>query len=556
MLGLSILAGGMHVVIMQALAIVAAGAYQIFSSRSLEESLPWYRRPSWQRAAVVVAVLGTVGFAAGAVQLFPSMEYSAHAFRFLGKPGALPASEKIPYQDLSDGLWPNSFAAMLIPQAFNGNIGNSEVINPYLGVFPLLLAVLGIWRNWAHRWVRYLTGLALAAFLYSLGSFSLVHGVLYAVVPWIWMAREAGRMVYLVDFAVSILAAFGVDSLFSSGFRLLNSITLNRILAGIVIVCAAGLFVPALYGRPEVNLWVDFSLMLIFLSYGLYQYVARGNTGGAARVLVAALVLFDLSAFDWTARNLLAVSRTGVNHLDRLLSTRGAVTFLRSQPGPFRVGGAVEQVPNIADNFDIATTIGGGVTLPIEFFKLRDHGDILNVRYRMVPASTPQPGEVYRDDFWKIYENPGALPRAWVVHEAVVAPSPETGQEKLESPGFDPGRVAVVDSPVALDPSVNGAPEGVAFSTIEPQRLELNVVTPSKGLLVVSEMFYPGWYATVNSQPAHIYRADAGLRGIVVPRGETRVTLEYTPWSVYGGGALTLLAFLGTGMALRRARRS
>ncbi|HEV3331177.1 MAG TPA: YfhO family protein, partial [Bryobacteraceae bacterium] len=41
MLGLSILAGGMHVVIMQALAIVAAGAYQIFSSRSLEESLPW-----------------------------------------------------------------------------------------------------------------------------------------------------------------------------------------------------------------------------------------------------------------------------------------------------------------------------------------------------------------------------------------------------------------------------------------------------------------------------------------------------------------------------------
>ncbi|HEV3334034.1 MAG TPA: YfhO family protein, partial [Bryobacteraceae bacterium] len=397
-------------------------------------------------------------------------------------------------------------------------------------------------------WVRYLTGLALAAFLYSLGSFSLVHGVLYAVVPWIWMAREAGRMVYLVDFAVSILAAFGVDSLFSSGFRLLNSIALNRILAGIVIVCAAGLFVPALYGRPEVNLWVDFSLLLIFLSYALFRYVARGNTGAVARVLVAALVLFDLSAFDWSARNLLAVSRTGVNHLDRLLSTRGAVAFLRSRPGPFRVEVAADSKPNVGDAFAIPTTSAAGVTEPNEFSRLKDHPEFLNVRYRLIPASSSEPGPIYQDSAWKIYDAPG-LPRAWVVHEVVVESSPERAVAHMTSPGFDPRRTAVLDSPVLLDPPVKGVPEGVTAWTVGPHRVELNVITPSRSLVVVSEMYDPGWKATVNARPAHIFRADAGLRGIALLPGESRITLNYTPWSVYSGAAMSFLAFLGTGMA-------
>jgi hypothetical protein len=286
-------------------------------------------------------------------------------------------------------------------------------------------------------------------------------------------------------------------------------------------------------------------MVLIFLSYALYRYVARGHTGGTARVLMAGLILFDLSAFDWTARNLIEVSRTGVNHRDRLLSTRGAVAFLRLQTGPFRVEVPGDAAPNIADSFGIPTTNAAGVTMPVEFSGLKNHPDLLNVRYRLMPAATLQPGEVYQDSDWKVYEKP-SLPRAWVVHEAVVEPSPERALAQLESPGFDPGKTAVLDSPVPLDPPVKDGAEGVVFSAMEPHRLELNVVTPSKGLLVISEMFYPGWYATVNRQPARIYRADTGLRGIAIPPGESRITLEYAPRSVYFGALLTFLAFFAT----------
>lgn len=550
-LGLSILAGGMHLVILQALVIVSAGVYHAFICHSAEplsssRRQSWRSRQSWMRAAIVVAVIAAVGFAAGAVQLLPSIEYSGQALRFLGKAGALPGNEKIPYTDLSEGLWPNSFVAMLIPQAFNGNIGAGEVISPYMGVLPLLLVILGIWRAWPHPWVRYLTGLALAAFLYSLGSLSPLHGILYAIVPRLWMAREAGRVVYLADFSFAILAAYGVESLLSHGFRSAISTTFDRILAGTVIACAAGLFVPALYGRPELSPWVALSILLIILSYALFRYISRGNTGSTARALIAMLILFDLSAFDWMARNTVTLSRTGTNHLDRLMSARGAAQFLKSQRSPYRVEVPTDQRPNIGDAFGIPTTSSAGVTIPIDFIKFGKHADLLNVRYRLMPASTPDPGAVYQDLLWKVYENPNAYPRAWVVHAAIVEPSVDLALTQLEAPEFDARRTAVVDRPVVLEPPADGAAESATFSTLEPNRLELNVHMQSRGLLVLSEMFYPGWRATVNGRAVRVYRADGALRGIEAPPGDSRIILEYRPWSVYLGGLLTLAAFLGT----------
>ena len=82
-----------------------------------------------------------------------------------------------------------------------------------MGVFPFLLAIIGVWKAWQNSWVRYLTGLAVGTLFFSLGSFSFLHGLLYAVAPFVWMAREAQLFLYLTDFALAILAAFGTEIL-------------------------------------------------------------------------------------------------------------------------------------------------------------------------------------------------------------------------------------------------------------------------------------------------------------------------------------------------------
>jgi len=78
----------------------------------------------------------------------------------------------------------------------------------------------------------------------------------------------------------------------------------------------------------------------------------------------------------------------------------------------------------------------------------------------------------------------------------------------------------------------------------------LSVDTPADGVLVLSEMYYPGWQATVDGNEATIWRANAGLRALPLTAGQHEVTLVYRPLSFQVGVVLSLisLALLASGM--------
>jgi hypothetical protein len=403
--------------------------------------------------------------------------------------------------------------------------------------------------------VRYLAGLAVAAFLFSLGNLSPLHGVLYAIVPQLWNMREASRIAYVEDFALVILAAHGVEALVMGGSAT-SWAGLNRTLLGLVIACAAVLFVPAMFGKPDINPWNTLSILVIFASYALFRYLENGNRGAGVRAIVVGLILFDLSACDWTARNRIEVARTGVDHLDRIMSARRVAEFLKAQTQPFRVRVQAPPTPNLGDLFGVPMVDpAGGATLPLDYTRIMGYTDLLNVRYILTSSKEQKPGEVYQDLAWKIYENPSGYPRAWIVHETMVEPSAERAASRLETPGFDARRTALIDVPVAVEPLADGAQESARVLEITPNRMELEVDVQSRALLVLSENFYPGWRATIEGQNAPIYRVDSGLRGLVVQPGHSRVVLRYAPASVYWGGLLTSIAFFGTLVAMWLQRR-
>ena len=537
-LGLSILAGGLHMAIMQAAVIVTAAAY--YSLRD-DPDADRGALKRWRRSALIVGVAGLAAFAAGAVQLLPSMEYSHQAIRFASGTG-LPASDRIPYKYLTDRLYAHGILNLLVAVP-RGEIGSGETVSPYLGVFPLLLAVIGVWKKWRHRWVPYLTGLAIAAFAYSLGPASLLHGILYVLTPYLWLAREADRSVYLADFALAALAAYGVEALFcspSAGWE-----PLGKILKWMAVAGVLGLVVPALYAKPELSPWISLSLVLVVVSWLLFRYIASGHTGTGARFLTLAVILFDLSAFDFSAANRLEMSAKGANEMDRLLSCSGAAQFLKSRTGLFRTEVAVDWAPNIGDAFQVQTTGGNGVTVVTEYGRFMGHKDLLNVRHTIKPATAADTGDVYRDAAWKVYENQRAYPRAWLVHDTLVERIPLELLKRLDAPGTDLHRVALLparlDAP--LDPVPETASEQVQVGRYESNRMELSVHASGRALLVLSELYYPGWTATVNGQAAGIWKVDGILRGIVVPRGDSQVSLRYRPARIYIGAALTVAAF-------------
>jgi len=558
-LGLGILAGGLHISIMQALVVSSAVAFAALHPQ-LRKAGPLGR--ALIRPAIVLAIVAGVGFCAGAVQLFTAAEYSNHAVRFFGAGLPLPPGERIPYNYPNDNLWPHGYWGLLILTGFGGQMGGGEVVSFYMGVFTLLAAVIGVWKRWGTPWVRYLAGLAVVTFLYTLGDFSPVYGLLHTLVPYLWMAREASRFMYLVEFAMALLAAFGVEALLHEPVNESAWRPLTRVLTWIAIGCVVAQAIPAVFERPGINAWIELSLLLILASYGLYRYVIGGHSGAGVRFAMVALIVFDLTAFNWTGVDRDAAKKAGSDALDSVLSTRGAVKFLKSRPGRFRVQFAgINEAPPIGDLFQVSVLSGAVTpTLLNDYLVLlwNGHMDLLAPRYTVKPASASEPGDIYHDSKWKVYENPTAYPAAWLVHDAIVEPSPERLVKRLSSPEVDLHRKAVLTGRLesALEPLGEGASENVTFGACGRNRLELTVRAQSRGLLVVSEIFYPGWRAAVNGKTTRIVEVDGALRGVVVPRGESRIVMQYSPWSFWLGAFLTVAAFAGTLLAVFLAWRN
>src|SRR5207253_2833401 len=91
------------------------------------------------------------------------------------------------------------------------------------------------------------------------------------------------------------------------------------------------------------------------------------------------------------------------------------------------------------------------------------------------------------------------------------------------------------------------ATDDVTIPSYTPDKVTIKAVMGCDGMVVLSDTFYPGWYATVDGKPARIYEVDAALRGALVPQGTHTVEMVYRPRSVYWGAGLTVLGLVGAG---------
>jgi len=77
-----------------------------------------------------------------------------------------------------------------------------------------------------------------------------------------------------------------------------------------------------------------------------------------------------------------------------------------------------------------------------------------------------------------------------------------------------------------------------------PQRLVVEAEAEAEGLLVLSEVFYPGWKAWVDGDEVAILRAQHALRAVPIAQGTHRVVMTFEPLSVKIGLAVSALALV------------
>jgi hypothetical protein len=195
--------------------------------------------------------------------------------------------------------------------------------------------------------------------------------------------------------------------------------------------------------------------------------------------------------------------------------------------------------------------------------------DLLNLRYLIVPAAAPERDdlaplvaelpEIYADDHVRILENADAAPRAWLVHEAQQV-APGEALPLLADGAVDPRQTALLEAPPpSLSAPPDPATESVRVVHQEPDRIRVETAAAAPALLVLSDVWDPGWNATVDGAPAPIYLADHVMRAVPVPAGEHAVEMRYDPPSLRFGLAVTLLtivlvAAISIGLLFRERR--
>lgn len=159
---------------------------------------------------------------------------------------------------------------------------------------------------------------------------------------------------------------------------------------------------------------------------------------------------------------------------------------------------------------------------------------------------------------------------AWMVPEARPASYKKTDNVifRMFQPDFDLNQYVLVDKQRFAKenwerydvPAVGFDSRAQVVEHSDPDRLVVKVTDPTPmasdqpgGWLVVSQAWFPGWSATVDSKPAELLQGNGSLKTLPLPAGDHVVELSYlTPGFVAGAGISTLV-WLGSFIMLLAA---
>lgn len=150
------------------------------------------------------------------------------------------------------------------------------------------------------------------------------------------------------------------------------------------------------------------------------------------------------------------------------------------------------------------------------------------------------------------------VPRAFAVHRAVVEPSADRVFERLRRGDFNLKRLVLVAGPVALEKKTGRVREPVIIEDYKPQKVLLRSSCRSTCLVVLTDLDYAGWQATVDGTDSSIINVDGLYRGVIAQASEHEIEFTYRPRSFYVGATasgVTLALLLAALFAQPRYRR-
>ena len=150
--------------------------------------------------------------------------------------------------------------------------------------------------------------------------------------------------------------------------------------------------------------------------------------------------------------------------------------------------------------------------------------NMLNTRYLILPL---------QDNKTMPLLNPYAMGNAWFVNEVKYV---NNANEELDALGkADLHTTAIADKQFEATlgkSAANDSSASVKMTKYEPNELHYDVTSKNGGIIVFSEVYYPGWSCTVDGKPVEVSKVNYVLRAINVGAGSHKVMMEFRPKSL------------------------
>ncbi|MCS6770471.1 MAG: YfhO family protein [Kiritimatiellae bacterium] len=492
---------------------------------------------------------------------------------------------------------------------------NFKLETLYLGSIPVAFACLGVWlglqRGHPRRLETIFWLVAVAVtFVLGCGKFTPVYRLFFEL-PGMSSIRAPVKFMQVTQFAIGVLAAFGLDALLAS--QAADSRRARRFafaaagVAALLLLIGLGMvsstatsaqrFAQAGWGQfggviAENRAWsVLHAGALLAVAAGLCLALSRRSSGRLAWAAVAVVAVDQLIISRHYVKTVPAegfISRNAV--VDLLAERLGSQRVFIAGQDP-----AYSHWLNILFPYcGIATYNAAQMRMPEdyrEYFQaVGNRPDVLwpsfAIGYLLGPAqvwpeleSNPSfRGKFSLEYAFNVFPQGGGFRvaagteqnRGRHIVARHVAPAPRfallSGWEALDkrrtldrmaSREYTPLERALVPETVRLPESTGSGISGsVEILRFETGRAELRVASESGGVLRFSEKYTPYWRATINGEPADVFRCDHIFVGVWVPAGIHAVTLEHYPprLTLHAQAVGFALAALGAVFAARSSR--
>ncbi|MEO0080575.1 MAG: hypothetical protein ABIK44_07875, partial [candidate division WOR-3 bacterium] len=502
----------------------------------------------------------------------------------------------------------------LLTPKFSGGLENYWGKNPfklhseYLGILPLLFALIALLRSWRKPQVKFFFSTFLVVLIMAWGGNTPFYRIPYHLLPGIAKFRGPGMIFFLAAFSLSVLAGYGINYLLTEpkekkktdglrGLIFAGGVLLLLLLFALVGRDAvAGLVNP---GRrlaefeanyPRLTSGLLFAVAIWAVGYLIALWAVRGRIssilfGSTALVLMVLDIGISLNLWNESKGYIRSVPPPkeyfAQDDVVRFLSRDTSryrvlpLNYARSDEGLLWLHGIQStggQIPNPLQSYQ--DFIGAGQSVMFQAGNLLNPNfmNLLNVKYVIAPT-LPEDASRYDEQSrqfiaqlrayfsqpwfepahvgpqYTVYRNKGFLPRAFITPFYEVVKDKDAVISRLMKPDFDPSRTALLyENPgfTVTGDTTAGTVELLSYDA-NCIRVRANLTAP--GILVLGENWHPDWRVLVDGKPAPLLRAYHTLRAVALEPGNHEVTFNHkSGWFRLGliitGAAIGLLVFV------------